>query len=592
MLFIGDGHDNASTIQASGAISAARDHRVRLYPLAYTNGAPINYADLISVAEQTGGHFYNAGNPANLVNLLGHKRSLVLAPLAGADTKEDGIVEFKIINAGKGPLSWTIVEDNESPWLNSITPSAGVTPPGGENLVAVTVNPTLLTAPHGVGISTLNINSDDGVGQVVVTLALDETGNAIQQLSLSLRDEPGRVWEELQNQIMLTYVTPLQRSAKYSIRVYYAQEDGSEITGFFEEDGIYYFGDVRAGQIAMHTTGLALNYDARNWDDFARAEVYVRSDYVPRNVNQFRMRFVPSLAENAPQELVDAFAAHRMTVELAPDGLLVFDDGSLPNWRLVPENDNIYRMLTAREFTLPYGASGNLLRISFTHLWPFIETANQLGLEPEFFLDMRVDNQVYYAPATQFRPSETVYFLYPSGIANPEWPLRIGEGSDLAPAARSVALLAWPDVIPEAVGAWDRDEDGVLDFQDPNPDDDSRPGRLTQPGTIRFTSGTTMQPVSIVNNRWDTFSYDASILTPANSLLLPEQFRWESQDDLGNWTPLAPGDAPVGMLAPGDIAQLRLFFEPGSLPGALYVATLSLNTDVFGVENTDIEARP
>lgn len=591
IVFITDGHDNASMIQAGGVVSAARDHRVRMYPLAYKANEPVNYAELIPIAEQSGGYIYNVGNPANLIQLLGHRRSLVLRPVAPAKTDGHDTAEFIIKNAGRGPLSWFVSQDDEAPWIEEITPNSGVTPPGGQSLVSITVNPALLTQPFGSGRATLRINSNDGAGQVLVMLAVEEDGLTIQQLSLSLRDEPGRIWEELQNQVVLSYVTPKQQAPQYSLQVYYRQDDGSEITGTFDEDGLFYFGDIRAGQIAMHTTGISLNYDAQSWEEFARAEVYVRADYVPRNVNLFRMRFVPMTDAGLSPEVVDAFYEHEMNVELAPDGLLVFDDGERPNWRLVRENDGIYRMLTAREFALPYAASGNLLRITFTNLWPFIEAADAAGIEPEFFLDMRVDNQVYYAPATQFRPSETVYFLYPSGSTNPERPLRISESSDLAAPARSIVDLADPGIDPEAPGVWDRDENGLPDFMDPYPDDDSRPGRLTRPSTIRFV-GVNVLPVSIVNNRWDTFNWQADILTPANSSLVPGQFSWDIMNESDEWEALPLGTHPQGVLAPGERAELRLHFDSGVLPPGAYIARLALDTDVFGIEITEIEVQP
>src|SRR5690606_18076506 len=80
IVFISDGKDNSSTQEASAVVSAARDQRVRLYPLTYSAGVSVNYPDMIHLADETGGHLYRAGNADNLTAFLGHRRSLVLKP--------------------------------------------------------------------------------------------------------------------------------------------------------------------------------------------------------------------------------------------------------------------------------------------------------------------------------------------------------------------------------------------------------------------------------------------------------------------------------------------------------------------------------
>ncbi len=591
VLFITDGNDNSSTVASSAASSAAKDQRVRLYPLAYSAGVGINYPNLIPLAEETGGHFYNAGTADKLVNLLGHKRSLVLKPVAYDPTS--GVAEFKIFNAGQGPLTWSILEEEVNPWLTSISPANGVTPPGAESLISVTVDPLLVTGVGEAGRSALQIQSSDGNGEVQVYLALESGTTTIQSLSLSMRDEPGLVWGEMQNQVVLSYVTPTQGSGSYSIRANYTQVDGGTISSVFEENGIYYPGDVRAGQISMNSTGISYDYAAATWEEVAQAEIYVRADYVPRFVNIFRMRFMPMTANTIPANVQAAFWEHTMKVELAPEGLLVFDAADItPNWRLVPENDGIYRMLTPKDYALPYGANGNLLRITFSNLWPFVEAADAAGIEPEFFLDMRVDNTMYYAPATDVRPSETVYFLYPSGPTNPDRPLRVSEEADLAGPSRTVEALAFPGIDAEATGAWDRDEDGLLDFSDPFPDEDSTPGRLTRPPVIRFVPGTQAVSVTVINNRLDRFNWSADVITPAGSSLVADQFSWSVLDSDSNWVPLGAGEVPAGLLAPGETENLLLHFDPRSLPVGTYPAQLLLDTDVFGLESTPIEAQP
>ena len=586
VLFITDGHDNSSTAGASGPVSSARENRVRLYPLAYSAAISANTADLAPMAEDTGGKFYNAGDPANLVKLLGRQRSLVLAPAAFDATQNTA--EFRIRNAGRNPLNWSVVEENSYLWLD-VSPTSGTTPPGGESRVSVTVDPD--NVPLDLARGALAIDSNDGTGSVEIMLALEPGTTDIQQLSLSLRDEPGVIWDEMQHQVVLTYVTPSQTGGSYSIAVSYETPEGNTVTGFFQDSGVFYPGDVRAGQISLHTTGIDFNYDAATWEEAVRAEVYVRADYVPRNVNQFRMRFIPMLADYMPDEVREAFEAHEMKVELAPQGLLVFDSGDpRPNWRLVPQNDNRYRLLTAREFTLPYAASGNLLRITFTNLWSFVEAASAAGFEPEFFVDMRVDNSVYFAPADSTGPSETVYFLYPSGPTNPDRPLRVSENADLAGPAQSVVILQAPGIDPEAAGVWDRDGDGLPDYMDPFPDDSAQPGRLTRPAIIRFAPNETTASVRIVNNRLDRFSWNAWIEVPTGGSLTAAHFSWFVEDEDGYEIRLA--GIPGGTLLPGEEERLVLRFDPADLPSGRHAARLVLDTDIFGEETTPIEAQP
>lgn len=589
VLFITDGNDNSSTVQASEITEHARDTHVRLYPLAYNVGSALNFDDVITLADESGGHFYNAGNPENLVSLLGHENALVLAPVAESET--DGTVSFKIVNAGSTPLSWTVLDEDGLPWIESIAPMSGETVAGGESVVTVTAAPAFLATPLREGRATLSVNSSDGDGSAVVSLSVADDGVTINRLAVDLYDTPGEIWNDLQNQVVLSYVTPLQREAQYNIQVFYTEPDGDQVSGSFEEDSIFYPGDVRAGQISMATTGIVTNTAAPTLEQVGTAEVYVRADYVPRGVNSFKMRFMPAPAAGMPAAVANAFWQHDMTVELAPEGLLVFPDGEKPDWRLVPGNDGVYTLLTPAAYTLPYASSGNLLRITFTNLKPFLDAAATAGVEPQFFLDMRVDNSMYYEPGTQTHPSGTVYFLYPSGPLNPDRPLRVASDiSDLAPPARTIAELALPGINPEAPGAWDRDEDSVPDFNDPHPDDQDLPGRLLQPEVIRFLSGISAVDVTLVNNRWDTFTVqELALELPALSALSPAQFGWYESDGAGGWTAIDPSAIAGTSLVPGESLELRLQFVPMGLAGGFYTASVLLDTDLFTDEITSVE---
>jgi hypothetical protein len=578
VLFISDGKDNSSTQEASALISTARNHRVRLYPLTYSAGGSINYPDMIQLAEETGGHLYRAGNAENLVSFLGNRRSLVLKPAAETDD-DPATTAFHVKNAGKDNLSWRISRQSSDDWLRRISPESGTLAPGAEALVTLTVDPAALNTPLQNAVSILDLISDDGSGEVEVYLALDESGTAVQQLTLSLRDEPGRIWDELSSQVVLSYVTPLQRAGRYSIIATWTSPEGRALRAMFEEDGLFYHGDVRCGQLSMHTTGIHFNPWAASDDDVYRAEVYLRADYVPRNVNFFRLRFIPQFDESIPPEVLSAFDEARMSVELDPEGLLYFADDSKPNWRLISKGNQIYDLVTAEDYPLPYGSSGNLLRIRFDNLWPFCEACLQAGVPAEFYLDMRVDNDVYYAPASPTSPSGTVYFTYPSGPLNPDRPLRIGEGSDLAPPARTVADLAVPDIDFEAVDAWDRDGDGLPDFDDPYPDDDSLPGRLVQPAILQFTGVDTFRALNITNTRWDSVTISAlDIELPLNSVLTPDRFSWSFSEGEAPVENLIDSDNPL-TLEPGEKLSCLLYFDSEGLGSGDYLAYIRLNSD-------------
>lgn len=596
VLFVTDGVDNSSTGQADDIVTYARDNRVCLYPLVYNVGSPINYDDVITLADESGGHFYNAGNPENLVTMLGHRSSLVLTPVSRGTSDPDNMIAFKVANAGKTTLSWTIVPEENYSWLEPTVPISGSTVPGGESLVSVTVAPEYLNTPLREGRAVLVINSTDGEGSAVVSLSVADDGVTINRLAVDLYDTPGDIWNDLRNQVVLSYVTPLQREAQYNIHVYYTQPDDSEISGFFEEDSVFYMGDVRAGQISMLTSGICVDNAAATLEEVATAEVYVRADYVPRGVNTFKLRLMPQVGADMPAEVVDAFWQHEMNVELAPEGLLVFPGGEKPDWRLVPGNDGVYTLLTPEAYTLPYASFGNLLRVTFTNLAPFLDVAAAAGMEPEFFLDMRVDNSMYYEPGTQYHPSRTVYFLYPSGPMNPDRPLRItSEDSDLAAPGRTVMGIAYPGIDPEAPGVWDRDADGVPDFNDPYPDNEDLPGKMIRPQMIRFElSGTEIQEldVTLVNSRWDTFRVENIALeVPSLSSLDPAQFSWYLSDGLGGWTATDAASLVGTSLAPGESLALRLEFNSLGLPSGTYTATLRLTTDLFEDETTSLEVR-
>jgi hypothetical protein len=328
----------------------------------------------------------------------------------------------------------------------------------------------------------------------------------------------------------------------------------------------------------MTTSGIVADITSPTLDEAVRAEVYLRADYVPRGVNRFRVRFIPAMGPEVPASAAAAaaFANVKMSVELAPDGLLVSTDPFASSWRLVAEQDNIYTLLTDQENTLGYGASGNLLRIRFTGLYDYAEACLAAGADPVFALDMRADNEIYLAPATPQGPSRTVFFLYPSGPSCLDRPLLVSEISDTAPAARTIYDLALPGINPEASGAWDHDGDGLADFQDPYPDDKTRPGLLTIPASINLSSGAAT--VTLRNNRLDTFAWTAGVQAIPSSV-----------GSLAGRIAINLAGA-LAELAPGAQTSIGLTLNAAGLATGDYEANLLINTDVFGTERTPIAA--
>lgn len=221
---------------------------------------------------------------------------------------------------------------------------------------------------------------------------------------------PGKIITELKRQLVLTYISLFQEgSHNYLIS---AQYQG--ITGSFQRDAVLALGgDVRAGQMSLRTAGIQPN---------GNADVYVYSEYVPRNVSQIKIRLI---------------SATPYTLMLDPGGLL-------KDWFLVDNGGGVYTALTSETTPLKYGAFGNLFRIRYTGL-------AQNAVVP---LGFRVDNQIYV------NPPFTKFFQYPDGLV-------VQLGSDQA----SVVPIALSDGFdPDAVGAWDRDQDGTPDFDDMFPD--------------------------------------------------------------------------------------------------------------------------
>jgi hypothetical protein len=567
IVFVTDGRDNASQAKIADVKDAAKNARVRLYPVTYNPSYTVNTADMAVLANDSGGHVFGAGNPKNLSKLLGNAKGLALADSASPSPNTH---YFMVRNVADTALNWQIQVGDGAAWIKDVSPTSGSTPAGGGTAVLITVDPTVLGA-NLTGIGTLALTSDNGSGEVVVRMDVGADPSTAQNLSLELRDEPGRIWADLQNQVVLTYLEQSQRSGTYNIRVDYHQPSGTSISGTFTRDGVFLPGDVRTGQVSLYTTGLQTDPTATDPQQMVRADAFLRADYVPRNVNKFNVRFYLTVPDDVPAGAADALAQAQMKVELAPNGLLVSDDPFTPAWRLQNQGDGVYYLLTSQDNPLPYGSFGNLLHLSFSNLKPFTDLFAGLTRQPEFYVNMRVDNQIYYSPASTGHPSDTKYFLYPGGPTFPNRKLSVTVGSDLASPARSVDLLQNTGIDPEAANVWDQDRDGLPDFLDPFPFDKALPGPIVVLNPVQISAGVDLIDLLIRNNRLDTFSWQWLAGT------VPVWVTDITYGAANSVTPLSP-------LAPGQTETAHLSINRAGLLPGFFTANLVLDTSKFAQE--------
>ncbi|MBI3118254.1 MAG: hypothetical protein HYZ00_06195 [Candidatus Hydrogenedentes bacterium] len=561
VVFISDGHDTGSEIELNDVVTEARDNHVQLYPLGYSAGEGTNLGDLVVLSEETGGHLYNAGNVANLSKLLANEKALAFE---AADIDTANATFFRVANLGQTALPWEINVEEGVDWITSVSPSSGATTVNGSTLVRVDVDPALVP-PSRVVEGTLFVESSNGTGEVIVRLRTAADGS-LASLSTVLNDEPGTVWAELRNQIVLSYLTPLQSEGVYQIFAQYTKPDNQVINGMFEEDAVFFPGDVFGGQLALRTGGIFEDPNVPDDEESLKAEVFVRAEYSPRGVNRFRLRFFLGLAGDVPAGAQAALGLVKMDVALAPEGLLVPKDEFDPTWRLVPEGDGIYVMLTEEDNPLPYGAFGNLLKITFTGLEPLRTLFNGAGRDTEFLLGMRADNDIYFSPATPGHPSESKYFMYPGGITFPDRFLLVSEGqTDLAPPARTPFILQNPGIDPEAPFAFDRDEDGLPDFQDPAPDFEEQPGPLVFPDRLEIEASEDSGVLVVRNNRFDTFTWSLDASTVPAFITVS----FESP-------------TPDLTLSPGESETIVLNVDRTGLPGGFTSVPLRFDLGIFG----------
>lgn len=580
VLFITDGIDNASIATEGDIETLADESRVRLYPLLYSAGGQTGVGDMLVLAENSGGHLYAAPRVPDLVALLANRTGIELGS-GVADSVNAAQITIKNESAGELAFTTTVIESGG--FINQVSPASDSLIAGATANLDITLDPAgLVPGDPVLGQIRIDTNPDTGSGFVTLTATPTLSGGNVvilpENITLAFRDPLGEVWRELSNQVVMTYVTPSQTGGDYNIQVSYQVDPTRTISGEFEEDGVFAPGDVLAGQIALSSSGITVDPNAPLVADRTRAEIYVRADYVPRDVTSFRMRFVLSAPDGVPAGAAAALAQATTTVELAPDGLLIAEDEFSSSWRLLAEGDGIFRMRTEGTNDLLYGSFGRLLKVTVNNLGPYVAAFAGNPRQPEFLFEMRVDNDEYFLPAGGGLPSRTKYFLYPGG------PAFVDEGADfpgnrlsvflgsssLAGPAPNAARLQNPGFDPELAFPWDLDEDGIGDFQDPEPLNAAIPSALVLPNTFEIGPTVNQFTLQIRNNRLDTFTWAVD------------------NDSLPSWISSITFGSGPGSLAPGASDTINVTVNRAGFSDVVLSGTLTIVTDLFGDEEVEL----
>ena len=454
VVFISDGWDTSSVARPPEVIDFAKEARVRLYPIGFSGrlSNPVNNEVLIQLAQGTGGHSYYAGELNDLARLLATENSLAFGPTA-IDANA-GTATLELCNIGSATFTWQAIEGLD--WLR-LSAASGSVPAALFNAEGVIIEPgireLLVSLEPGLAAGgyegAIAINCAAGDATILVNATVLGGGLPPELTVTPDTEDAGRLWRELRGQVVLTYTSLFQDgNHSYHIEATFPDGAGEPTSAGFEKDGVFWPGDERAGQISLSTTGIQDGV----------AEVVCRADYVPRNITQFRLRFILDVPEYLTPDLTqgerDALLA---SLEAALDNgaVTVAADGLVTEWRSIPEGNGVFTLVTEPSDYLQFGAFGDLLRLRFEGLSTY----------DGFAVGFRVDNTLYADPGL------AKYFLYPGGHLNPEEVLQVGPGSDVAEPARTVFDFVVP-FDPEAPGVWDRDDDSWDDFDDADPDDD------------------------------------------------------------------------------------------------------------------------
>ena len=570
IIFITDGEDTVSGLSLGDVESRAEETRTRLYPVTYSpNGEPVNLADMFTLSDSSGGYLYNVSTVRELRNALGTRSNMRLVPRTGA---VGGRAAFTIENLSAQTIFFEVSEEGNSPWLGAINETSGVIAGNGSREITVALTPT--GADVGVMLEGgLNVSAGDGSGQVRVQFRA-APGNTASDVSTAVRDEPGTLWEEFNNQAVVTYMTAKEDAFTYLLSGRYRLPDNRIIEGPFERDGNFFIGDPEVGQVSLRTAGIVEDFTTLEAADRFRAEVYVHADYIPRNVTSFSFRFFLVAPDDITADSAALLDGISMQVAIAKDGILADDNVGTADWRLISDGEGRYRLITDEENSLPIGSFGNMLKLTFSDLAAFVDSFGSGARQPEFQVAMRMDNQTYISPASERQPSATKFFLYPGGLAHPERVLSVElNRRDLAGPAQSAVLLSGlPGFNPEAPGAFDSDEDGYPNFNDPAPFDEGVPGPQLVPNPFE------------INGNVGAFT-----LTVRNSTL--DRFEWSlNTDSLPEWLPAgairygdAMGTVPLSLLLPGDAETVHFVVDrTGQAPGTAVTALVE-----FFIENNE-----
>ncbi len=600
LVVITDGQDNSSVAKSTDVDSAAKENRVRIFPLVYSAGDTVDYGPMLSIASNSGGHFFSAGDANNLPTLLENRQALTLQPAVQSNL---ATALFKIKNVGTATLAWTVSAREPYPWVSSVIP-AGSTSPDASSQVSVDLNTTYLStqatsAARAITVEGyIDVASDSGSGTVLLTVNVGADG-VVDSIQTELRDERGQVMSDLSRQVVFTYLTPKQQDFKYLIQGAYKDDDNRTIRGAWERDGVWASGDVDASQVTLTSEGLV--NDGLTGE--VSATVYLRCDYASRNLYDMQVRFYPALPqdildeaaalpawvgnapfpENAIEEFRQIDIAQDLTVEIAEDGLLSGGTFSESPWLLHPSDDGIYYALDQQNSPLPYGVSGNLLKVTLrgAHLTRFVEIMEAQSRDPEILLGMRVNNDIYRSPAAPGQPLATHYVVYPGGQSFLGKFLSVTRKPSLAAPGRSLSDLRIPSATLGLAEPWDFDEDGLPDFNDPYLDDNARPGSMVVPNPADLTVQTTTVSnftLSVRNNRLDRFTFALDPLAlptwctgvniaPLDGVLLP--------DYSGNST------------LPQHRGTIQITVDTTGLSARTYPVEFPVTADPFVAENVD-----
>ncbi|HEO71273.1 MAG TPA: VWA domain-containing protein, partial [Candidatus Hydrogenedentes bacterium] len=570
VVFVTDGWDTSSINTVAQAAQYAKDARVRLYPIGFNAGQSVNSADLVKLSTETGGHVYYAPTAESLGRLLANEKGLALGapeePIVGLTAT------FDICNVGGDTLPWTLEFDHAS-WLDVDVPHTGTVLPGGCYSIGLQADDAgLLPGNYIEKVRVLSTLTEMQGGEpvsvpleAVVTLKLQVVAGETPSLTMELSDEPGRVWRELRNQVVLSYISLVQQGQHgYRIRATYTDQ-GVPYTGQFREDGVYWVGDIRQGQVSLWTT---TDFSAGpNSEGVYTAEAYVRADYVPRNISQFRMRFFTTFTPTVdfPETALPGVLAalpniNDATVEIVPDG-------PLAAWRMVNQGNGVYTVLTEEDTPLQFGVFGTLLKVRFDDVTQLVNAFDGLDEAPYFELGFRLDNTLYHSPASPpSTPSRTKYFAYPGARLNPGAHLVLGVRYHIATPAANPLDLTLMDFDPEDPYAWDPDEDGVLNFDDPAPFDETIPREIVAPRTLTIVAAMTQSSFTLRNERFDPIEWTVAA-APA----------WLSEPALGTF----------GTLPPGTVQTMALTVDRTGLGTGLYAGRLVFDT-TFGEHTLNI----